>query len=429
MDLDFDMAKDSPNIIRVIGVGGGGSNAVDHMFVQGGIQDVSFVLCNTDSQALMQSKIPVKIQLGEGLGAGAKPEIARQAAENSKEDLKKIFSDGTKMVFITAGMGGGTGTGAAPVIARIAKEMGILTVGIVTIPFLFEGEPKILKALDGVDEIAKNVDALLVINNERLRSIYTDLTLLNAFAKADDTLLIAVKGIAEIITLPKMINLDFADVRSTLQDGGVAIMATGEATGENRITEAIHKALLSPLLSNKDISNSKRILLCVTFSPKEELIVEELDEIHDFMKGIEKDVEVIWGGGPDEHLEQGVKITILATGFGVKDVADRKDILGVEVAEALDEAAQEEQRKRLERYYGKDAQGMNHNRRRETYIFDTESLDNDEVISRVDSSPTFDRTRQELKKIKSLSNPKDAAQDKDNADDQTNQIKDGIIQF
>lgn len=430
MDLDFDMAKESPNIIRVIGVGGGGSNAVNHMFVQGDIQDVSFVLCNTDSQALQQSKIPVKVQLGdEGLGAGAKPEVARKAAEDSSERIKKMLTDGTKMVFITAGMGGGTGTGAAPVVARIAKEMGILTVGIVTIPFLFEGEPKILKALDGVDEIAKNVDALLVINNERLRSIYTDLTLLNAFAKADDTLLIAVKGIAEIITLPKMINLDFADVRSTLQDGGVAIMATGEASGENRITEAIQKALLSPLLSNKDISNSKRILLCVTFSPKEELIVEELDEIHDFMKGIEKDVEVIWGGGPDENLEKGVKITILATGFGVKDVADRKDILGKEAAEALDEADQEERRKRLERYYGKDAQIMNHNRRRETYIFNAESLDNDEVISRVDSSPTFDRTRQELKKIKSLSNPKDAAQDKEKADDQANQIEDGVIHF
>ena len=208
------------------------------MFVQGDIQDVSFVLCNTDSQALIQSKIPVKIQLGdEGLGAGAIPEVAKNAAEDSKERIKKMLSDGTKMVFITAGMGGGTGTGAAPVVAKIAKEMGILTVGIVTIPFLFEGEQKILKALSGVDEIAKNVDALLVINNERLRSIYSDLTLTNAFAKADDTLLIAVKGIAEIITLPKKINLDFADVRTTLQNGGVAIMATGEAVGENRITE------------------------------------------------------------------------------------------------------------------------------------------------------------------------------------------------
>jgi cell division protein FtsZ len=431
MDLDFDMAKDSPNIIRVIGVGGGGSNAVNHMFVQGDIQDVSFVLCNTDSQALQQSNIPVKVQLGdEGLGAGAKPEVARKAAEESSERIKKMLSDGTKMVFITAGMGGGTGTGAAPVVARIAKEMGILTVGIVTIPFLFEGEPKILKALDGVDEIAKNVDALLVINNERLRSIYTDLTLLNAFAKADDTLLIAVKGIAEIITLPKMINLDFADVRSTLQDGGVAIMATGEATGENRITEAIQKALLSPLLSNKDISNSKRILLCVTFSPNAELIVEELDEIHDFMKGIEKDVEVIWGGGPDQNLKDGVKITILATGFGVKDVADRKDILGVEAAEALDEAAQEERRKRLERYYGKDAQLMNHNRRRETFLFDNASLDNDEVISRVDSSPTFERTRQELRKIKSLADTGTSiAEAKEKADNQSNQVKDGVINF
>lgn len=431
MDIEFELAKNTPNVIKVIGVGGGGSNAVNHMFVQGDIQDVSFVLCNTDSQALQQSKIPTKIQLGdEGLGAGAVPEVARKAAEESSDRIKKMLSDGTKMVFITAGMGGGTGTGAAPVVAQIAKSMGILTVGIVTIPFLFEGEPKILKALKGVEEIAKNVDALLVINNERLRSIYSDLTLTNAFAKADDTLLVAVKGIAEIITLPKKINLDFADVRTTLQDGGVAIMATGEASGENRITEAIQKALLSPLLSNKDITNSKRILLCVTFSPKSELIVEELDEIHDFMKGIEKNVEVIWGGGADEKLKDGVRITILATGFGVKDVADRKDILGTEFVEAIDEAEQERRRKLLEQYYGKDAKDFGRSHRRETFLFDATSIDNDEVISKVESTPTFERTKQELKKIKAL-----ASENSTNIPDQTSDKKEddntqeGVINF
>jgi cell division protein FtsZ len=430
MDLNFEIAKNTPNVIKVIGVGGGGSNAVNHMFVQGNIQDVSFVLCNTDSQALQDSKIPTRIQLGdEGLGAGAIPEVARKAAEDSSDQIKKMLTDGTKMVFITAGMGGGTGTGAAPVVAKIAKSMGILTVGIVTIPFLFEGEPKILKALKGVEEIAKNVDALLVINNERLRSIYSDLTLTNAFAKADDTLLVAVKGIAEIITLPKKINLDFADVRTTLQDGGVAIMATGEAVGENRITEAIEKALLSPLLSNKDITNSKRILLCVTFSPNSELIVEELDEIHDFMKGIEKNVEVIWGGGPDQNLKDGVRITILATGFGVKDVADRKDILGTEAVEEIDEAEQEKRRKLLEQYYG-NGTVFSPARRRENFLFEGSALDNDEVISKVESSATFSRTRTELKKIKTLANGKGHANGvAESAEKKDEAVQDGVINF
>lgn len=432
MDLDFELKKNCPNVIKVIGVGGGGSNAVNHMFVQGDIQDVSFVLCNTDSQALIQSKIPVKIQLGdEGLGAGAIPEVAKNAAEESKERIKKMLSDGTKMVFITAGMGGGTGTGAAPVVAKIAKEMGILTVGIVTIPFLFEGEQKILKALSGVDEIAKNVDALLVINNERLRSIYSDLTLTNAFAKADDTLLIAVKGIAEIITLPKKINLDFADVRTTLQNGGVAIMATGEAVGENRITEAINKALLSPLLSNKDITNSKRILLCVTFSPNSELIVEELDEIHDFMKSIEKNVEVIWGGGPDEKLKDGVRITILATGFGVKDVADKRDILGEDIAELIDEEEQNRRNRLIKQYYGEGIQDLGRSRRHETFLFDPSTLDNDDIISRIESSPTFDRTRQQLKKIKALaaSDSVQTEKDKEPGENKNDAVADGVINF
>lgn len=430
MDLNFEMDKNTPNVIKVIGVGGGGSNAVNHMYTQGNIQDVSFVLCNTDRQALLQSDVPVKIQLGkEGLGAGAKPDVAKKAAEESADQIKKMLSDGTKMVFITAGMGGGTGTGAAPVVARMAKEMGILTVGIVTIPFLFEGEPKILKALQGVDEIAKNVDALLVINNERLRNIYSDFTLTTAFAKADDTLLIAVKGIAEIITLPKKINLDFADVRTTLKDGGVAIMATGQACGENRITQAIQEALVSPLLSNKDIINSKRILLCVTFSPKSELIVEELDEIHRFMESIEKNVEVIWGGGPDENLEDGVKITIIATGFGVEDVASTKQILGEDAANNITEEEAEKRRKLLEKYYGTDAQNLSRSRRRESFIFDAASLDNDEIISRVESSPTFERTRTQLKGIKELADSGSNLREGDDSKSKQEAETSGIINF
>ena len=247
--VQFDFPTDSPKIIKVIGVGGGGGNAVNHMYREG-IHDVTFVLCNTDNQALAESPVPVKLQLGrsitQGLGAGNRPERARDAAEESIEDIRNQLNDGTKMVFITAGMGGGTGTGAAPVIARIAKEMDILTVGIVTIPFIFEGEKKITQALDGVERIAQHVDALLVINNERLREIYADLTFMNAFGKADDTLSIAAKSIAEIITMRGTVNLDFADVKTILKDGGVAIMSTGFGEGENRVTKAIDDAQASP---------------------------------------------------------------------------------------------------------------------------------------------------------------------------------------
>ena len=259
--MPFDFPVENPTIIKVIGVGGGGGNAVNHMYKEG-IHDVTFVVCNTDNQALAESPVPVKLQLGkEGLGAGNRPERAREAAEESIEDVKGMLNDGCKMVFITAGMGGGTGTGAAPVIARIAKEMDILTVGIVTIPFIFEGEKKIIQALDGVERIAQHVDALLVINNERLREIYADLTFMNAFGKADDTLSIAAKSIAEIITMRGTVNLDFADVKTILKDGGVAIMSTGFGEGENRVTKAIDDALHSPLLNNNDIFNAKKVIV------------------------------------------------------------------------------------------------------------------------------------------------------------------------
>ena len=321
--VQFDFPTDSPKIIKVIGVGGGGGNAVNHMYREG-IHDVTFVLCNTDNQALAESPVPVKLQLGrsitQGLGAGNRPERARDAAEESIEDIRNQLNDGTKMVFITAGMGGGTGTGAAPVIARIAKEMDILTVGIVTIPFIFEGEKKIIQALDGVERIAQHVDALLVINNERLREIYADLTFMNAFGKADDTLSIAAKSIAEIITMRGTVNLDFADVKTILKDGGVAIMSTGFGEGENRVTKAIDDALHSPLLNNNDIFNAKKVMLNVSFCPSSELMMEEMNEIHEFMSKFREGVEVIWGVAIDNSLETRVKITVLATGFGVEDV-------------------------------------------------------------------------------------------------------------
>ena len=321
--LNFNYPTDTPKIIKVIGVGGGGGNAVTHMYKEG-IHDVTFVLCNTDNQALNRSDVPIKLLLGreitQGLGAGNKPERAMMAAEESLDDLRGMLNDGTKMVFITAGMGGGTGTGAAPVIARIAKDMGILTVGIVTIPFLFEGERKIIQALNGVEEIAKNVDALLVINNERLREIYSDLSVMNAFGKADDTLSIAAKSIAEIITMRGTVNLDFADVKTILKDGGVAIMSTGFGEGENRVTKAIDDALHSPLLNNNDIFNAKKVMLNVSFCPTSELMMEEMNEIHEFMSKFREGVEVIWGVAVDNSLDTKVKITVLATGFGVEDV-------------------------------------------------------------------------------------------------------------
>ena len=312
------------NIIKVIGVGGGGGNAVNHMYREG-IHDVSFALCNTDAQSLNASPVPVHIMLrNEELCAMSMPKQAREIAEDTIDDIKHMLDDGTKMTFITAGMGGCTGTGAAPVIAKASKDMGILTVGIVTIPFLWEGEKKINKALDGVEELAKNVDALLVINNERLREVYADLSVLNAFGKADDTLSVAAKSIAEIITSRGIVNLDFNDVRTVLEDGGVAIMSTGYGEGEGRLRKAIESALHSPLLNNNDIYNSKKILLSITFAAdkanNEGLRMEEMNEVNEFMSHFNCDYQFKWGIFLDPNLGEKVKVTILATGFGIKNI-------------------------------------------------------------------------------------------------------------
>ena len=321
--VDFGSPEKEHSIIKVIGVGGGGGNAVNHMYREG-IHDVTFVLCNTDAQALNDSPVPVHLQLGkEGLGAGNKPERARVAAEESIDDIRKMLNDGTRMTFITAGMGGGTGTGAAPVIARVSKEMDILTVGIVTIPFRFEGDRKIDQALDGVEQMSKNVDALLVINNERLREIYPELTVLDAFGKADDTLSIAAKSIAEIITVHGLINLDFNDVKTVLKDGGVAIMSTGYGEGEGRVKKAIDDALNSPLLNDNNVFKSKKILLNISFcgnkDSKDGLLMEEMNDVNDFMAKF-GDFEIKWGIATDPELGKKVKVTILATGFGIENV-------------------------------------------------------------------------------------------------------------
>ena len=407
--VDFGAPEKENTIIKVIGVGGGGGNAVNHMYREG-IHDVSFVLCNTDMQALNDSPVPMKLQLGkEGLGAGNKPEKARQAAEESINDIKSMLSDGTKMTFITAGMGGGTGTGAAPVIARVSKELDILTVGIVTIPFRFEGKKKINQALDGVDEMAKHVDALLVINNERLRKIYPELTVLDAFGKADDTLSVAAKSIAEIITNHGLINLDFNDVKTVLKDGGVAIMSTGYGEGDGRVKLAIQDALNSPLLNDNDIFNSKKILLSINFSKGSDkenqatggLMMEEMNEVNDFMEQFGSDFEIKWGIGLDPDLGNKVKVTILATGFGIRDV-DGMDSHIKKVVQEKTAAATEEDIKngiRIVKYYPDGNGGTVYKRRPQIFHFRQEDLDNEEVILAVENTPTYKRTSQQVKEL------------------------------
>ena len=311
-----------PTIIKVVGVGGGGNNAINHMYSQN-VDGVSFVVINTDRQALNMSPVPNRLLIGptvtKGLGAGNKPEVAREAAEESCRDIAELFDDGTQMVFITAGMGGGTGTGAGPVVARIAHDKGVLTIGIVTIPFIFEGQKKIMKALAGAEEMRKYVDALLIINNQRLINVYPDLDFNNAFGKADDTLSTAARSISELITSEGVINLDFNDVNTTLREGGVAIISSGYGEGEHRVTKAIEDALNSPLLKNRDVYSSNRILINVYFNPNsnDPFQMSEMNEIQEFMANFSHDVDVITGVAYDLSLDSKIKITVLAAGFDV----------------------------------------------------------------------------------------------------------------
>ena len=381
--IDFGPVKQNKSIIKVIGVGGGGGNAVNHMYREG-VHDVSFVLCNTDAQALADSPVPIHLQLGkEGLGAGNRPQRAREAAEESIDEIRHMLNDGTRMAFITAGMGGGTGTGAAPVIAR---------------------------DLDGVEEMAKNVDALLVINNERLRSIYGELSMMEAFAKADDTLSVAAKSIAEIITVHGTINLDFNDVKTVLKDGGVAIMSTGYGEGDGRVKKAIADALHSPLLNDNDIFNSKKILLSLSFrgddADNKGLMMDEMNDINDFMDQFGPDFELKWGTANDPSLGDKVKITILATGFGIADInealADR--VRSKKTPEELaKEAEEEERRQRMEerriKYYGSDGNGMLKKKPHKIFVFSPEDLDDDDLILAVENTPSAQRTRTQLENL------------------------------
>jgi len=315
----FDIPKHHKSIIKVIGVGGGGSNAVNHMFNQG-IKDVEFVVCNTDSQALKSSAVPNKLQIGvnltEGLGAGANPEVGKNAAIESKEDIRDLLGTDTKMVFITAGMGGGTGTGAAPVIAKIAKEMDILTVGIVTAPFGFEGKKKTKQAESGINSLKESCDTVLVILNDKLREIHGNLSIGNAFAQADNILTTAAKGIAEIITVAGYVNVDFQDVRTVMLDAGAAVMGSATTKGENRAQRAAQEALASPLLDNRDIHGAQKILLSIISGEQAELQMDELTEITEYIQDQAGDeAEVIFGHGVDPDLDESIRVTVIATGF------------------------------------------------------------------------------------------------------------------
>lgn len=378
-------------IIKVVGVGGGGGNAVTHMF-KTGIRNVTFALCNTDRQVLLRSEIPSKVQIGPGLGAGGRPEEGRRIAEENLDMINAMFDDDTQMVFITAGMGGGTGTGAAPVVARVARERNLLTIGIVTIPFLFEKKSKIMQAWKGVEEMRKNVDALLIINNERLCEIYPDLNFINAFEKADDTLTNAAKSVAELITVEGKINVDFADVSNTLRNGGVAIMGSGMGEGDNRILKAFEDALRSPLLKEGDVNNATRILFNIYIADECEhpVSMAEIAQIHTFMERFGNDVEVIWGCTVDNSLGDSVKVTLLATGFNV-DSEIQIQMRQENVARVKPERIYEQDI--ISEVYGSNAEDrMFMDSVRSSYvIFTLEEMDDDAFIEKVIKTPAYKR--------------------------------------
>ncbi len=410
-DLQDDSAfvtNEDHAIIKVIGVGGGGGNAVNYMFHQN-IPMVNFVVLNTDRQHLEKSPVPTKVLIGNnlthGLGAGNDPEVGRQCAEADADTIKQLFQDQTEMVFITAGMGGGTGTGAAPVVARLAKEAGMLTIGIVTVPFMFEGMKKVLKAIDGANEMKKHVDALLMINNENLVELYKDLNFFNAFGKADDTLANAARSISEIISETCYINVDFQDVKTTLKDSGTAIISTAFGEGEHRISDAIHNALHSPLLKAHDINTSKRLLLkftCWKDSPNP-IRTEEITEITEFTAKLPSSIDVKWGIGDDPSMGDRVKITVLAAGFDVTIHEEKKEDGedGGTVIKFPSENSENSSKpqpdddsvKRINEVYGPDM--INKQRRRQAKmkyaVLKPEQFDDHEVIALIENTPTYNR--------------------------------------
>ena len=401
-DCDIDVPGIDNKRIIVVGVGGGGNNAVDHMLEQD-VKGVSFVNVNTDAQQLKKSLVPTRVLIGptvtRGRGAGNDPSKANAAAEESAVEISKIFTDSTDMVFITAGMGGGTGTGAAPVVSRIAHERGILTIGIITIPFLFEGMLKINQALRGAEEMSKYVDALMIINNERLIEIYKDLEFDNAFAKADDILTVAASSISELITKEGKINLDFNDVSTTLRNGGTAIISVGYGEGEGRVTKAINDALESPLLKNTDVYSSKRLLFNLYYSREasQKFVTSEMTELNDFVTRVQQDVDVIWGVTYDESLGDKVKFTILAAGFGVTigDNHEYRPSATTTGDTATVGGVTADEREQIGAIYGNDKiDEITRQKETKQYILlSPDDLDSDEAISRIEASPTYARGR------------------------------------
>lgn len=418
--------EDAPLVeIKVVGVGGGGNNAINHMYRQG-VQNVTFVVVNTDKKSLRTSPVPTKVQLGPGLGAGNKPEVGRDWAEKDIAKIEALFEDDTKMVFITAGMGGGTGTGAGPVVARVAKERGLLTVGIVTIPFLFEGEKKILKALDGADEMGRYVDALLVINNERLTEIYGDLDFLNAYAKADDILSTAARSISDIITIDGVMNLDFNDVDTTLRNGGAAIISSGYGEGENRVTKAIQDALNSPLLKNRDVFGSRRMLFNIYFSSQAQdtFRMSEVNELTSFVGNINPEVDVIWGTAIDDSLGESIKITLLAAGFDVTIRDEEEQIVNSRPGRAGGSSNAGGEGTRIPQRTAQPSNPISGNERigeiygprgediRSTHVvLQPGQYDDDEIIENIERNPTYHRDKHVIDEIKSRvgSTPSDSS--------------------
>ena len=405
--MNFSFPTNSVKIIKVIGVGGGGVNSVNHMF-ECGIHGVNFAVCNTDEQSFDDVNVPVKVTLGAGLGAGGNPEKAKEEFEVSYAEVEKLLSDGTRMVFIAAGMGGGTGSGAAPLLAKMAKSKGILTVGIVTIPFLYEKVPRIIQALDAVEEMSKNVDALIVINNERLKDFYPDFELVEAFKKPNEVLAMAVKSIAEIITKKGMINRDFNDVTSTMKDSGVALVSYGFGIGENRLDDAIHEALYSPLLNNNDISTAKRILFYISFKKDSHFKVEELTKhIDNFMAGFDNHINMIWGFGVDDTLadDQEVKFTIIATGFGLEAVPDfekRKDETAILNMQKLVEQQQKDEIRVINAYGNKFNPKTKVNRvpQSNIIVMTMEEMEDDTLINYMENTLPYNRDIKEISKMR-----------------------------
>ena len=404
--MNFNFPVDSAKIIKVIGIGGGGVNSVDYMY-NTGITGVNFAVCNTDEQSFKGVNVPVKVILGEGLGTGGKPEKGKEEFDKSVKEVEKILADGTKMVFIASGMGGGTGSGAAPLLAKMAKERGILTVGIVTIPFLFEMVPRIIKALNAVDELSQYVDALIVINNERLKECYPGFSLEKAFEKPNEVLAMAVKSIAEIITLKGIINRDFNDVKSTMKDSGVALVSYGFGQGEDRLDKAIQAALDSPLLNNSDIYNAKRILFYLSFKKDSNFIVEELNQsIDTFTARFDKHIELIWGFGVDESLEEGqeIKFTIIATGFGIKDIPDIEKWRDEELLRKMqeDDEIRRANEERIAAAYNPKNQYVKINRvlPSSIVVLSMDEMDDDKLIQFLEDHPTYNRHPNDIAKIR-----------------------------